>query len=323
MKKLLRAIAGCSVNIEILVDMENLYKGEGAKIMVDRIPIVAAGTSVNLVKALNLNGFDAKVIALVGDDWESKLLLDKIEHELYLPVLDLRVLEGANLTVATESESKGTKFLCAKPSFIKDQEILDAAKLAIRNEIRNNKRAIRVATGVKPAEIDFAIELLFGVSLDEEELRVLNPSLPLIQGSRDAFLEMAKDVDLLVVNEIEAAKVLGIDLENVHNPEKDFSGLREISPNALVTMGDKGSCYFLSGGGHFSMPAMPFFGKGSGGAGDCYLGFFLAEFCASGNIEKAMEFASCAATMKLSLSPAASIQPEPEDVRKEMTLHLP
>ena len=122
-----KALIGSSVNLEIV---KPTFEGEGAKMVINHIPFVAAGTSANVGRALTQNSIDTKVIALVGGNLESQLLVEKLRHELYLDVLDCQVLSDVNLTVATES-TQGTRYVCAKPSFIQDKEIIAAAALIL------------------------------------------------------------------------------------------------------------------------------------------------------------------------------------------------
>ncbi|MEM8838387.1 MAG: ribokinase [Pseudomonadota bacterium] len=111
-------------------------------------------------------------------------------------------------------------------------------------------------------------------------------------------------IDLLVVNDIEAA-TLAQNL-NVHVPDIPV-------PALLVTKGEKGACYFNNDGEieqeAFSVPVLD-----TTGAGDCYLGAFLAMLDLGQPLSEALKFASAAAAIQVSRRGTAEAIPDRNEV---------
>ena len=112
-------------------------------------------------------------------------------------------------------------------------------------------------------------------------------------------------VDILVLNETEARSLTG---EN--EPEKIYETLNHRYPNmALVlTMGHKGADYFSSQV-RFHQPAEKVHVVDSTGAGDTFIGFFLAELIKTNDPKAALAYATRAAAICVTRHGAADSIP--------------
>lgn len=111
-------------------------------------------------------------------------------------------------------------------------------------------------------------------------------------------------VDLLVVNELEAESLSG--LLGV--------GVGQIPvPQLLVTKGGSGA-YFRASEWTIEQPAFSVEPLDTTGAGDTYLGSFLARFSENGDPEQAMRYASAASAIQITRPGAAAAIPERDEV---------
>jgi ribokinase len=112
-------------------------------------------------------------------------------------------------------------------------------------------------------------------------------------------------IDLLVLNETEAQSLTG-----ESEPEKICKTLNYRYPNMAIvlTMGDKGAAYFSSQV-RFHQSAEQVHVVDSTGAGDTFIGFFLAELIKTGDPRSALGYASRAAAICVTRHGAADSIP--------------
>jgi ribokinase len=112
-------------------------------------------------------------------------------------------------------------------------------------------------------------------------------------------------VDILVVNETEARSLAG-EIE----PKAIYESLNHRYPNTaiLLTMGHKGAAY-LSSDVRLHQPAEKVHVIDSTGAGDTFIGFFLAELIRTNNPKTALAFATRAAAICVTRHGAADSIP--------------
>ncbi|MDD5321557.1 MAG: ribokinase [Methylococcales bacterium] len=122
-------------------------------------------------------------------------------------------------------------------------------------------------------------------------------------------------VDILVVNETEARSLAG-EIE----PKAIYESLSHRYPNMAVvlTMGHKGAAYFSSQA-QFCQPAEKVHVVDSTGAGDTFIGFFLAELIKTNDPKAALACASHAAAICVTRHGAAESIPS----RRELEAQQP
>jgi len=110
--------------------------------------------------------------------------------------------------------------------------------------------------------------------------------------------------DLLVVNETEAAELA----DTCGGTVDDIK-----VPMLLVTLGAKGS-YLRDANGTLQQSAFPVQAVDTTGAGDTFLGAFLAQYDEHGNAQQALVFAAAASAVQVTGHGAASAIPQKQDV---------
>ncbi len=132
-------------------------------------------------------------------------------------------------------------------------------------------------------------------------LQVAYSAAPFVASDVEA---VASDIDLLILNEGEAGLL-----------RDALPGFEAAHPDLawLVTLGAKGSRY-RRGDAVTEMPALPAQAVDTTGAGDTYLGYFIAALDAGRTIREAMIEASAAAALQVSRHGAATAIPTRGDV---------
>lgn len=120
----------------------------------------------------------------------------------------------------------------------------------------------------------------------------------------DIVAQLIGRVDLLAVNEIEAretADLLGVAVSEIAVPE------------ILITRGSSGAEFHSHGAVHHQ-PAFPVEVVDTTGAGDTFLGSFLAHHCAGAPVEQSLRYASAASALQVTRAGAAIAIPERGEV---------
>lgn len=139
----------------------------------------------------------------------------------------------------------------------------------------------------------------------------LNPS-PM----EDALLPLAASADYLLLNEIEAAQLLGrLERPAPENPEDMAALLGDALPETavLLTLGEQGSV-FTDRDRLIRQKAFPVRAEDTTAAGDTYTGFFLAGIFGGQGPERAMEYAAAAAAIAVTRPGAAPSIPGRDEV---------
>ena len=117
---------------------------------------------------------------------------------------------------------------------------------------------------------------------------------------KDKLLSLIDIIDLLIVNEIEAEEVSA-----ALGKQPDSWPV----PHVIVTKGAEGAYYYGQDGTHF-MPAEQVKAVDTTGAGDTYLGFFLARLSCGADIKTAMMLAGKAAALQVTRRGTADAIPD-------------
>lgn len=137
------------------------------------------------------------------------------------------------------------------------------------------------------------------------KLKVAYAAAPFIA---ETTLALLPDIDLLAVNEGEAAALgaeLGVDPMAIPVPQ------------LLITKGAKGSV-FIANGKYHEQSAFKVIPVDTTGAGDTFLGAFLAHFTKDGDVSAALRFAAAASAIQVTRKGAAPAIPHSQVVLQFM-----
>ncbi|MBR1456725.1 MAG: ribokinase [Oscillospiraceae bacterium] len=123
-------------------------------------------------------------------------------------------------------------------------------------------------------------------------------------------------VDYLFLNEVEGGQLLDGQIDPEAEPLRAARELRRRYTDAavLLTLGERGSVY-AGADGEYTQAAVPVRAVDTTGAGDTYMGYFLAGLFEGFAVQKAMRFASQAAAIAVTRPGASPAIPTRAEVR--------
>ena len=247
------------------------------------------GKGLNQSIAMAAAGAKVKHAGKVGEDgrWLLELMAAK-NIDVSMMTVDAGPTGHANIQVTPEGENSIVLFGGANRTITKSDidEALEEAQpgefLLIQNEI---------------SALDYLID-----SACEKEMRVVFNAAPMSGAVNALPLEA---IELLVINEIE-----GFELTTKTVPDEIIATLafRFADTNILLTLGAAGSIYAGKGDSIFQ-PAMKVEAVDTTGAGDTYVGFFLAGYSAGNSVEECLALATSAAAVCVTRAGAATSIP--------------
>ena len=288
-----------SLNIDYVYSLDHFVQ-KGETISSEALHIFPGGKGLNQSVALGRAGVSVAHAGAVGKDGDFLLELLK---ESCVDTKYIQVLEGVQTgTAIIQNDKSGDNCIIlysgANHQITKEQianTISDFEKgdfLVLQNEINGMDSIVRVAK--------------------EKGLKiVLNPS-PMNEKILGLPLQY---VDYFVLNEVEAAQILGLDNISEKDGEKFVRELHDAYPRAkiVLTLGAEGSIYF-DGEKLYRQRAYKTEVVDTTAAGDTFSGFFIAGILRGDTVEQAMDTAARAAGIAISRPGAAPSIPKIEEV---------
>lgn len=288
-----------SLNIDYVYSLDHFVQ-KGETISSDALHIFPGGKGLNQSVALGRAGVSVSHAGAVGKDGDFLLELLK---ESCVETKYIQVLEGVQTgTAIIQNDKSGDNCIIlysgANHQITKEQianTISDFEKgdfLVLQNEINGMDSIVRVA--------------------EEKGLKiVLNPS-PMNEKILGLPLQY---VDYFVLNEVEAAQILGLENISEKDGEKIVRELHDAYPRAkiVLTLGAEGSIYF-DGEKLYRQRAYKTEVVDTTAAGDTFSGFFIAGILRGDTLEQAMDTAARAAGIAISRPGAAPSIPKIEEV---------
>ena len=288
-----------SLNIDYVYSLDHFVQ-KGETISSEALHIFPGGKGLNQSVALGRAGVSVSHAGAVGKDGDFLLELLK---ESCVNIKYIQVLEGVQTgTAIIQNDKSGDNCIIlysgANHQITKEQianTISDFEKgdfLVLQNEINGMDSIVRVA--------------------EEKGLKiVLNPS-PMNEKILGLPLQY---VDYFVLNEVEAAQILGLENISEKDGEKIVRELYNTYPHAkiVLTLGAEGSIYF-DGEKLYRQRAYKTEVVDTTAAGDTFSGFFIAGILRGDTVEQAMDTAARAAGIAISRPGAAPSIPKKEEV---------
>lgn len=279
-----------SLNIDYVYSLDHFVK-RGETISSDSLDIFPGGKGLNQSLALGRAGAKVFHAGAIGKD--GMFLLDLLKNS-GIQIEHIRVLEGVQTgTAIIQKEKSGDNCIILYSGAnheISEKDIEETFQnfsegdvLILQNEINAIGRIMEEAHQ-KGMQI------------------ILNPS-PMNESIFQLPLEF---VHYFILNEIEAAQILKLDLVTVENAEKIVRELHQRYPQSkiVLTLGAEGSLYF---DGELLLRQNAYKAKvvDTTAAGDTFTGYFVACILNGDSVKTAMERATHAAAIAISRLGAA------------------
>lgn len=266
------------------------------------------GTSLDVACIMKILGHRVRLLGALGSSADSvpfnQWLRDRLDEAgiSFRPLLVRERTAVADVHVGASAMS-----LSYKPPITR----LPREEIVEESEQSGARYAVVTGLGSDPNEIEMA-HLLWRSA--KGKTRVLNANLGLARQA-ELFEAVVSQVDLLVCNHIEAAAYLRIEPDQVNLGA--LRRIHKIGPSrVIVTCDRQGALYSEVGGTTLHQPIVEAGPRiDETGAGDCFLGAFLAAELKGYETGRALRFAACAAGQKV-LRPGCANVPSRQEVEE-------
>lgn len=289
-----------SLNIDLVYDVPHFVR-KGETLASRSLHVYSGGKGLNQSIALARAGMEVHHAGAIGDD--GAFLLEQLEDAGVLTghVERLEGVKTGHAIIQRDDEGDNCILLYGGANQRITRQQIDRTlasfspgdALVLQNEI---------------SELPYLVERARAVGMTI----ALNPS-PM----DDALRPLLRSVDWLLLNEVEAAQILGA--AGGEDPEAMARGLRSLCPETkiLLTLGAQGSLY-VDGEICLRAEALSVEPVDTTAAGDTYTGFFLAGVLSGRDTHWAMRYASVAAGIAVTRPGAAPSIPTKGEVLARM-----
>ncbi len=160
------------------------------------------------------------------------------------------------------------------------------------------------------------VEWALRIGRKHSVLTVLNPA-----PARTLPDTLLREVDLLVPNESEAEAILGYPVDSIDTAIAAAASLQQLGPKmVIVTLGAKGAI-FAGAEGCFAVPPFEVEACDSTGAGDAFIGAFVAAYGQGMDTRASLRFASAAGALAATRPGAQPSFPMADEVLEMIDTH--
>ncbi len=260
-----------SLNLDYVTRVERHPK-PGETILGSDLELHPGGKGANQAVAAARAGAAVRMVGCVGSDLAANLLRTNLEHE----GIDTSSLE-------TRQTASGSAFITLNAQ---GQNTI-VVSLGANSQLRPSD--LRASTVANAKVLLLQLEIPLETTLAAAKLGRVAGSRVILNLAPARHLEpnQLRDVTTLVVNESEAGVLLGRAPQNIKEALLEAQALRELVPEAIITLGASGAVYASSAGeGH--IPSFPVKVVDSTAAGDAFIGAFAAALCEDVPLEQAV-----------------------------------
>ncbi|MFE7505811.1 ribokinase [Promicromonospora sp. NPDC057488] len=286
-----------SANVDLVVDVPRHPAG-GETILGGDLRRTPGGKGANqAVAAARAGGADTTFVGALGRDESAELLLAS--------------LGGAGVrtdTLDRVDAPTGTALITVSPDGENAIVVAPGANSHVRVGAAQARRI--AAADVVLAQLEIPLDTVIAAARERRDgaLFVLNAA-----PSRDLPGALWEQVDVLVVNEHEAADLAGV---GAASPEALAAALLERVPAVVITLGAQGSLVARRGDEAIRVPAAEVAAVDTTGAGDTYCGVLAAALAGSGlaGLARAARLAGAAGALAVTRPGAQDAVPDAADV---------
>ena len=283
-----------SINKDFAYSVKRLPK-IGETLKAESLKTSTGGKGANQAVAIARNDIETTLIACVGEDDED--IIKELDgyglNTNFIKKIRNKPTGSATILLTESSNSIVTD--CGANSSVGILDIVDALEDAIQGDYFI-------------CQLEVNVEIVkFGLKLAKDKglVTFLNPS-----PAHDLPTSMYKYVDYLILNEVEVEQLslekpfTDIGINNIYN---FFTGYGV--KNIIITLGSEGAWY-LDGEDIYTMPAKDTFVIDTTGAGDAFLGGFVAALANDIPLQESIVYANYAAALACQVEGALDSMPK-------------
>ena len=292
-----------SINQDFLLKVEKRPR-PGETVTGAELSLHNGGKGANQAAAAALLGASVAMLGRVGDD------------DLGGPLVEALQEKGVDtaLIAAAEGESTGAAFITLTPDGENAITVAPGANRRVRpedvtaaSEALGDAKVLVVQMEVSAETVGRAVE----VAVEHGTRALVNLAPPMeLPG------EALEKLDPLVVNEHEAAFLLGGEVEGVEGALSAATGLLGLGPwSVVITLGPDGAVY-TEGDSAEHVPSPEVNVVDTTGAGDAFVGALAVKLADGASLEEAVSYAVRAGAAAVTKEGAQGALPDPETVEK-------
>lgn len=244
-------------------------------------PPVLGGTAAHVALAAATAGCRVAVVAAIGEDFP-RAFLEQLRTK------------GIDLTGTVQRSGPSARFV---GDYAVDGSVRSygfrfgvANQLSVRAYVKQVAESRAVHLGILPPHL---LRRLIGYVRRGDRLISLTTIFHQVRQFRDRLLPQLPALDILFVNGEEAAMLSG-----EKDPVQASERLGEAVPLVVITEGAEG-CLVNDGGTMFHVPSIPVKHVNTTGAGDSFVGAFLARYLESCDARLAAQWGNAAGALKV------------------------
>ena len=287
-----------SITLDAIFRMAR-FPAPGETLFAESAAVLPGGKGLNQAVAVARLGAEASLIGRTGDDAFADVMLELARRE-GIDTSNVTRAAGQTGIAVPIVVASGENAILAAPGANLELTIaeIEAAAPAIRAA-----DALLVQFETPLPAVARAIEIASGAGT----LVVLNPA-PV----QPFDLELLRLVDVVVVNEVEAAMLA----PGVDSHDETARHIQELGPRSVVvTLGPAGGAW-ASGQGSGRFRAHEVEAVDTVGAGDCFCGALAVALCHGMDLPRAAEFAAAAAAISVTRAGAAPSMPRRSELEE-------
>lgn len=263
-------------------DKESLNQKEvcfplGSKIDIEDVRFNSGGGGTNTAATFALQGFKTAFCGTIGKDITGKEIISELKKlKIDAKLVSVTDKKPTNHSIVILGENQERTILAYRGA----AELLDKKSIPWK-KLKTKWIYLAPLTGLLCDNFEDIVNFFF-----EKKIKIaVNPSMA--QLALKNFSEIARKVDVLIMNQEEASFLTKIPFEN---EQAMFKKIDEICPGiAVMTKGGKG---VMVSDGKYIYSAKPHPERivaDTTGAGDSFASGFVSEFMKSGDVEKSIQ----------------------------------
>lgn len=262
---------------------EAICLGFGSKISVDKMVLSSGGGGTNTAVTFSRQGFKTGCVYVVGDDLNGQEILKELDKEGVKSFVQIHNDDLTAYSVILVGKNGERTIL----SYKGEGQHLDAGKIPF-DEFNADWLVLSSLGG----HIDVIEKSIERARKNNVKLAI-NPGVKELDYGVDKLGPLLKNFSVVVMNREEAARFIGISYQE---EEKIFKFMDEAVDGIFVMTKGKEGVSVSDGKNIYSAGVPDSLVKERTGAGDAFFSGFVGEYIRSGDISKAIQFATANAS---------------------------
>ena len=288
-----------SLNIDYTYTVSH-FVSKGETLPASRLGIFCGGKGLNQSIALSRAGLDVSLAGAIGED--GGLLLDQLRANR-VDARYVQILPGVRTGHAIiQNDAEGDNCILVYGG---------------ANRCTTREHADRVLADFGPGDLLVLQNEINDLAyiMEQAKARGLHTALTPAPMTDEVRRLPLRGLDYLFLNEVECARLLDGEIDPETEGERAAQELRRRYTDAavLLTLGERG-CVYADAEGCVAQAAFPVQAVDTTGAGDTFMGFFLASRLTGFSVPEALHCAALAAAIAVTRPGASASIPTREEV---------